>query len=191
MKESMTSAGKSRQKDMADNRQKLCARVVARAWREAMIHATKQRKSSPSWVDSETAKVQAVAECVAMTAAWTRNSRIARTRILREPGTLRVSPPRGRNREHAHCQWCCATTSILCVCSGLRDGESKRRVVVCRIQFQSETQQLKWHGCGRGSHFGVYPERYPCTETLYRASWVGNNALRSLPDCALRGTFQG
>src|SRR5882724_1293503 len=120
MKESTTSPGKSRQKDMADSRQKLCARVVARAWREAMIHATKQRRLSPSWVDSETAKVHAVVECVAMTAAWTRSSRIARTRILREPGTLRVSPPRGRDREHAYCQYDCERARITCVCSSLR-----------------------------------------------------------------------
>jgi hypothetical protein len=166
MNESKASAGKSRQKDMADNRQKLCARVVARAWREATMHATKQSKSSPSWVNSETAKVQAVAEWVAMTATWTRNSRIARTRILREPGTLRVSPPRGRNREHAHCQWGCASTSILCVCSGLRHGEPRRRVVVCRTRFQSETQRLKWHGCGRGSRFGVCGGRTPLHRDL-------------------------
>src|ERR1700728_2956896 len=104
MNESMTSPGKSRQKDMADNRQKLCARVVRRGGRGGTIQGAKAKKASPSWVDSETAKVQAAAECVAMTAAWTRNSRIARSRILREPGTLRVSPLRGKKREHAHCQ---------------------------------------------------------------------------------------
>src|SRR6266852_1651411 len=47
------SAESRRQKDMADTRQKVCARAWAR--REAITHAVKQRTSSPSWVASETA----------------------------------------------------------------------------------------------------------------------------------------